>query len=215
MRIPRELYQIEQQITQRLPALRPAQAAGLALWIYGTALARSACINAVVVELAVFLPWATARQRLREWLKDGADKARPLVLVDRGLWSPSLWQHLNQRRLHPLVRIADGINVRPAGFKRSRTPAELVPKQGQAWVGQADVFGDEARQVGTLLSVWGKGHKERWVLLTDLPPRAVQHSWYGLRNSGGRRVTQVVVVTSETSSSSWSAEMPPPTITTC
>jgi hypothetical protein len=272
MRFPRELYQLQQQLTQRLPSLRPAQVLGLALWVYGTVLAKSACMNAVLVELERFMPWATARQRLREWLKDGEDKARPchtqvevaacfpfllrwvirwwqgsttlplaldavshqdrvvalvisvlyrgcaipvawhivpaqekgawmphilalfdhlhpaipvdwhtLVLADRGLWSPSLWQHLKARRLHPLVRIADGVAVRPAGFKRTRTPADLVPKQGQAWVGEADVFGAEARQVGTLLIVWGKGHKERWVLLTDLHPRAVQHSWYGLR----------------------------------
>ena len=61
------------------------------------------------------------------------------------------------------------------------TPAHLVPGQGRGWVGQADVFGEEARQTGTLLIIWGVGHKERWVLLTDLSPRAVQHSWYGLR----------------------------------
>ena len=77
MRIPRELYQMERQITQRLPALRPAQIFGLTLWVYGSVLAKSACMNAVLVELERLMPWATARQRLREWLKDGEDKARP------------------------------------------------------------------------------------------------------------------------------------------
>ncbi|NTU80866.1 MAG: hypothetical protein HGA45_16050 [Chloroflexales bacterium] len=77
MRIPRELYQMQRQITQRLPALRPAQIVGLTLWVYGAALAKSACMNAVLVELERLMPWATARQRLREWLKDGLDKARP------------------------------------------------------------------------------------------------------------------------------------------
>jgi hypothetical protein len=36
-----------------------------------------------------------------------------------------------------------------------------------------------------------------------------------VRNSGGRRVTHVVVVTRDTSSSSCSAEIPAPTTTTC
>lgn len=272
MRFPRELYQIERQITQQLYDLRPAHALGLALWVYGTVLAKSACLTAIVIELMTYLPRETARQRLREWLKDGRTKARPcnaqvditpcfpallrwvvgwwqgsttlplaidavahqdrvvalvisvlyrgcaipvawhivpaqvrgawmphilalvdhlvpaipddwqsLVLVDRGLWSPRLWQHLRQRRLHPLVRIADGIQVRPIGRTRTVTPARLVAKPGHGWVGQAEVFGEEARQTATLIVIWSVGHKERWVLLTDLDPRAVQHSWYGLR----------------------------------
>ncbi len=272
MRIPRELYQIEAQIMQQLPPLRPAHALGLALWVSGTLLAKSACMTAILVELVTLMPWHTARQRLREWLKDGRDKARPcdaqvevsgcfsfllrwvvqwwdgsttlplaidavahqdrvvalvlsvlyrgsaipvawhivpaqapgawmphilalvdqlqpaipdgwraLVMVDRGLWSPRLWRQLQQRQLHPLLRIADGVAVRPVGCTRTVTPAHLVPRPGRAWVGQAAVFGADARQVGTLLIMWGPGHKERWVLLTDLAPRAVHHSWYGLR----------------------------------
>ncbi|MGB9632770.1 MAG: transposase [Chloroflexaceae bacterium] len=272
MRFPRALYQIEEQITQQLPALRPAHALGLALWVYGTVLAKRACLTAILVELVVFLKPDAARQRLREWLKDGRDKARPcdaqvelaqcfpallrrvitwwqgsttlplaidavshqdrvvalvisvlyrgcaipvawhivpaqekgawmphilalidhlapavppdwrtLVLVDRGVWSPELWCHLRQRQLHPLLRLNDGIAVRPAGRTKTVTPAHLVPVQGRGWVGQADVFGEQARQNGTLIIIWGVGHKERRVLLTDLSPRAVQHRWYGLR----------------------------------
>jgi hypothetical protein len=272
MRFPRELYQIEEQITQQLPNLRPAHALGLALWVYGTVLAKSACLTAILVELVVFLKRDAARQRLREWLKDGREKARPcdaqvdlaqcfpallrwvitwwqnsltlplaidavshqdrvvalvisvlyrgcaipvawhivpaqgkgawmphilalidhlapavprewrtLVLVDRGLWSPDLWRHLRQRHLHPLLRLNDGIAVRPVGRKKTVTPAHLVPGQGRGWVGEADVFGEEARQNGTLIIIWGVGHTERWVLLSDLSPREVQHSWYGLR----------------------------------
>jgi len=271
MRIPRELYQIEQMITQQFPHMRSAHILGLALWVYGTVLAKSACLSAVVVELLDLVPEQTARQRLREWLRNGRDKARPcdaqvdvqacfpfllrwviqwwqgttlplaidathhhdrvvalvisvlyrgcaipvawyivpatqkgawmphilalidhlapevprnwqvFVCVDRGLWSPHLWRHLRQRRLHPLLRIADGVPVRPAKRKRSVTPAHLVPCPGRAWIGAAAVFGEQARQTGTLVIVWGHGHAERWVLLTDLAPRQVQQRWYGLR----------------------------------
>ncbi len=108
------------------------------------------------------------------------DGWRTLVMVDRGLWSPSLWYH-PQPQLHPLLHIADHVGVRPMGRTRTVTPAHLVPRPGRAWVGHAAVFGEDARQVATLLIVWGAGHKERWVLLTDLAPRLVHHSWYGLR----------------------------------
>jgi hypothetical protein len=40
----------------------------------------------------------------------------------------------------------------------------------------AGAVAPQARQSGTLLVLWGIGHKERWVLLTGLAPRAFQHS---------------------------------------
>src|SRR4051812_22065391 len=75
MRVPPELYQIETSLAQRFPTLRPAQQRGLALWVYGTILAQSACQSAVITALLFLAPWHTLRQRLREWLYDGKDKA--------------------------------------------------------------------------------------------------------------------------------------------
>jgi hypothetical protein len=77
MRIPRELYQIEQMITQQFSHMRLAHVLGLVLWVYGTVLAKSACLSAVVIELLDLLSAQTTRQRLREWLRNGRDKARP------------------------------------------------------------------------------------------------------------------------------------------
>lgn len=77
MRLPRECYQMQQVIAQHFPALRPAQQRGLALWVYGAILAQSACLNAVGVALAALGRYATLRQSLREWLRDGADKTAP------------------------------------------------------------------------------------------------------------------------------------------
>jgi hypothetical protein len=91
MRFPRELYQIEKELTQQLPDLRPAHVCGLALWVYGTVLAKSACLTAIMVELAVVLKPDAARQRLREWLKDGRDNARPCTAqVDLSTCFPAL-----------------------------------------------------------------------------------------------------------------------------
>ena len=77
MRLPQEYYQITQTIAVHLSDLRRAQCRGLALWVYGTLLAQSACQNAVLTALLTRGAWHTVRQRLREWLYNGADKAAP------------------------------------------------------------------------------------------------------------------------------------------
>src|SRR4051794_18674140 len=61
------LYPMERALGERLPHLRGPQRRGLALWVLGAV-------------LAALLPWApyhALRQRLREWLLDGADKTIP------------------------------------------------------------------------------------------------------------------------------------------
>lgn len=79
MRLPREAYPFLDAIATHLPHLRPAQRRGLALWVYGAVLAGSACQGAVLLALAPAVratPHAL-RQALREWLRDGADRAAP------------------------------------------------------------------------------------------------------------------------------------------
>lgn len=77
MRLPQEYSQMTQTIAAHLPHLRRAHCRGLALWVYGTLLAQSACQNAVITALLLRGAWHTVRQRLREWLYDGTDKAAP------------------------------------------------------------------------------------------------------------------------------------------
>jgi hypothetical protein len=77
MRCPPECYQLQEALAAYLPQLRPAQQRGLALWVFGTILAKSACQNAVVAALFFLGTWETLRQSLREWLYDGQDRACP------------------------------------------------------------------------------------------------------------------------------------------
>jgi hypothetical protein len=77
MRFPPGYYQLTTLLATHLPQLRPAQQRGLALWVCGTLLARSACQHAVLAALQVYAPWHTLRERLLEWCYDGADKAAP------------------------------------------------------------------------------------------------------------------------------------------
>jgi hypothetical protein len=97
---PEEWYQMNEMIGHYFLNLRPAQQRGLALWVYGAILARSACQNAVVAALICLGKWDGLRQHLREWLYDGQDKAAPCQTeVDVAAcfgpllcWMLSLWQ---------------------------------------------------------------------------------------------------------------------------
>jgi hypothetical protein len=77
MHVPRECYQIEGELVPMLPALRPAQRRTLALWVFGTLVAGRCTQNAVLAALVPYGRWHTIRDRLREWLYDGAERAAP------------------------------------------------------------------------------------------------------------------------------------------
>lgn len=274
MRLPREAYPIQDAVATYLPVLTPAQQRGLVWWVYGTALAGNACQGAVLTALEPVVGaagGAAVRQRLREWLYDGADKDAPcqaeiaveacfapllgwvlawwqgetlplavdatalgdrlivlsvsvlyrgcaipvgwhvtaanrpgawlepllavlralapgvppgmlvLVLADRGLWSPRLWEALRALGWHPLLRVRQEATFQPHGGQRVRA-ASLLPGPGHAWVGAGTAYKDAAkRKQATLIATWEEGQAEPWLVLTDLPPELVGPCWYGLR----------------------------------
>lgn len=77
MRLPHEAYPIHDALAAHLPCLRPAEVTGLTWWVYGAILAGSACQTAILTALRPLGATHALRQRLREWLADGADKAVP------------------------------------------------------------------------------------------------------------------------------------------
>lgn len=78
MRFPAAYYQTLDTLATHLPTLSETQQRGLAWWLHGTILAGSACQTAVLRALCTATRERQAlRQYLREWLYDGADKARP------------------------------------------------------------------------------------------------------------------------------------------
>jgi hypothetical protein len=83
-------------LAAQFPTLRPAQRGGLALWVYGTLLAGSACQSAILTALRPVVGSGAGhalRQRLREWLYDGADKLAPCAtqLEVTGCFAPLLY----------------------------------------------------------------------------------------------------------------------------
>ena len=71
---------MERALAERLPHLRGPQRRGLALRVLGAVLAQSACQAAVLAALLPWAPYHALRQRLREWLLDGAEKAVPCAV---------------------------------------------------------------------------------------------------------------------------------------
>ena len=112
-----------------------------------------------------------------------------IVLCDRGLSSPKLWQQIRSQSLpparpggwHPGMRYRKNITFYADGGKR--LPAQrFVSRPDTAWVGQGTAFSTpKAKRRCTLLVVWYVEQEEPWIILTDLPPKEVGVSWYALR----------------------------------
>ena len=229
MRLPSECYQMQKTIEPHLPHLSQPQLTGLALWVCGAILAGSACQNAVASALSPWSNWYNLRQRLREWLYDGGDRATPcqteldvtlcfapllrwvlcwwrsgglalaidptlkgdqttaivisvvyrscaipvawhirhadqpgswmdptvellqalapavpenmtvIVLCDRGIASPKLWQQIRDQGWHPGMRYRKNITFCADGGKR--LPAQrFVSRPDTAWIGRGAAF---------------------------------------------------------------------------
>ena len=105
-----------------------------------------------------------------------------IVLADRGLYAKWLFEAITALGWHPLLRVNGGGSFRPQGWYHWQPFAKLVPAVGRRWQGRGTAFsGKKARLDCTLLGCWEAGHKDPWLVLTDLPPEAADACWYGLR----------------------------------
>ncbi|MGI8552164.1 MAG: hypothetical protein ACR2PL_15485 [Dehalococcoidia bacterium] len=109
-------------------------------------------------------PWLPHLVRLLGELKPAMPRSwQVVVLTDRGLWSPALWDAIREQGGHPLGRVRTDATVQPQGGKRQPVRA-LVPSPGQAWVGKG-VASKHApvRRPATLIVIWAHGQKDPWV----------------------------------------------------
>ena len=103
-----------------------------------------------------------------------------IVLTDRGLYSPKLFQHIRRMRWHPFMRINAMGTFRPAGERVFLPITSFVREPGQRWQGAGVAF--KSRRIpSTLLAYWGEDMEEAWFILTDLPPEVCDTCWYGMR----------------------------------
>ena len=104
-----------------------------------------------------------------------------IVLCDRGISSPKLWQQIRAQGWHPGMRYRKNITFCADGGKRLPARA-FVSVPDTAWIGRGTAFGPPtAQRRCTLLVVWYAEQEEPWIILTDLPPEEAGPSWYALR----------------------------------
>lgn len=103
-----------------------------------------------------------------------------IVLADRGLYARWLYERIVQAGWHPFLRINKGGTYRRQSESGYRPLATVIPSIGHTWCGEVTCFKTNPLQ-GTLLACWTEGHKEPWLIVTDLAPNQADVFWYGLR----------------------------------
>lgn len=103
-----------------------------------------------------------------------------LVLADRGLYAKWLFRAMLAQGWHPFLRVNTGGTFRPAGWRAFHPLRQFVPTPGCQWQGTGVAF-STARLPCSLLARWEAGHRDPWLLLTDLAPAGADAGWYGLR----------------------------------
>ena len=126
--------------------------------------------------------WIPHIVRLLKLMGPSVPKEMQVVMMtDRGLWSPRLWNQIRALGWHPLMRVKNDTVFQP--LNGCRQPArQLVPGKGYAWIGRGTAFRNpRIHRFTTLAMVWDEDQKAPWMVLTDLAPDQVGVSWYGLR----------------------------------
>jgi hypothetical protein len=123
--------------------------------------------------------WVDLLKRLHAAL---GDDWQVLVLTDRGLESPRLFQAITTQHWHPLMRVKAGGKFRPAGWHKFYAFADFAPRVGARFAAAGRAYKQSETPLEcTLLACWQAGHEEAWLLLTDLTPTAANPCWYAYR----------------------------------
>jgi len=107
---------------------------------------------------------------------------RVVVLTDRGLYAKWLFQAIQARDWHPMMRVNTGGRcVERATGRRWSLAALAAHCAGRVWQNEVMCFQDAARLRCTLLVMWDDAQEDPWLLVTDLAPTLVSPTWYGWR----------------------------------
>ena len=128
-------------------------------------------------------PWHPHWCRLLDCLRPAVDAGwEVVVLSDRGLESPRLFEAIRACGWHPLMRVKAGGKFRPDGWVRWYAFGSLMPRAGGRLAATGVAYKTAARPLPcTLLACWEAGYAEPWLLLTDLPASAASPCWYAFR----------------------------------
>jgi hypothetical protein len=123
--------------------------------------------------------WRRLLGRLRQALGDGW---QVLVLSDRGLQSPGLFEAVTALGWHPLMRVKKGGHFRPDGWHRGWPLGRFAARVGGRWCGRGTAWPSGSRLGCTLLACWEAGHSEPWLIVTDLAAGSACALWYAWRS---------------------------------
>jgi hypothetical protein len=123
--------------------------------------------------------WCALLDCVRQGLGTGWEV---LVLTDRGLESPRLFERIVAHGWHPLMRVKQGSTFRPEGWHHFHWLSDFAGHVGARYAGVGQAYKTSPTPLAcTLLACWEPGHDEPWLLLTDLAPRASNPCWYAYR----------------------------------
>ena len=123
--------------------------------------------------------WISMLRELKPAVREDIDV---LVLSDRGLWSPDLFREIQQLGWHPFMRVSgQGCFTPDHGSDSIHYLRDLVKTPGKHRE-MCGVAYAKAKVSCTALAAWDPGHKQPWIVLTDLPPDHELIRFYGLRN---------------------------------
>jgi hypothetical protein len=125
--------------------------------------------------------WEPLWERLLSQLKPVVPQEwEVLVFADRGISGASLFRHIVSLQWHPFLRLTQRGSVRVQGREEYQPIKQLLSEQGVGWCGRVSCFASVQLRC-TLLTGQGKGQKEPWVVITDLPAEQAQLAWYQMR----------------------------------
>jgi hypothetical protein len=102
--------------------------------------------------------------------------------ADRGLYARWLFPTMQARGWPPFLRLKRHGHSRVPASATVRPLTQVVSRVGQRWAGQVIGLATPARQLACpLLARWDAGDRAPWLLLTALPPTAVDVAWSGVR----------------------------------
>jgi hypothetical protein len=101
-------------------------------------------------------------------LPEGADVT---LLADRGLAWPSIVDACTRLGWHYVLRLQGQTRVRtPDG--RECSAADLAPRPGTRWWGDAEVFKESGWRTARVAACWERGQDAPWLLVSDRPDGA-------------------------------------------
>ncbi|BCW94925.1 MAG: transposase [Fimbriimonadales bacterium] len=103
-----------------------------------------------------------------------------LVCADRGLYAPWLFELITALGWHPFLRINAQGQYHLENDPTVRELATVAPCAGTHWCGRVVCFKANPLPC-TLLACWEVGHKEAWLIVTDLSPEEACVAWYAKR----------------------------------